>query len=116
MQVAPTWWLVKASPSEETKEPEPPLLKRTEESCTCCSQGLVSSNPYLTLIWAVGGKLNSHMPSSAAATPARLRTRNTIGIQRRMASPAVRSSPDFRESRSLALQDRPGAKSARRSG
>ena len=29
---APTWWLDMTKPSGETKEPEPPLLKRTEES------------------------------------------------------------------------------------
>ena len=37
MQVAPTWWLVKVRPSVETKDPDPPLLKRTDASRTWSS-------------------------------------------------------------------------------
>src|SRR5262245_7952719 len=52
-------------PSAETKEPEPPLLKRTEAFCTCSSQPLGNSKPYLALRILRGGLLKSHMPSSA---------------------------------------------------
>src|SRR5262249_29538973 len=62
-----TWWLVMTRPSGETKEPEPPLLKRTEDFWTCSSQSLEGSKPYLSLRIFRGGLLNSHRPSSAGA-------------------------------------------------
>ena len=37
------------SPSAETNEPEPPLLKRTEDCCRCSSHASVGSKPYLLL-------------------------------------------------------------------
>src|SRR5579859_3917889 len=55
------------SPSAETKDPEPPLLKRTDDFCTCSSHSAVGSKSYFSLSSLVGGALNSHMPSSAFA-------------------------------------------------
>src|SRR5205809_1120849 len=52
-------------PSAETNEPDPPLLKRTEDFCTCSSHASVTSKPYFSLSCLPGGLLNSHMPSSA---------------------------------------------------
>src|SRR6516164_7096435 len=53
------------SPSGETKEPEPPLLKRTEDFCTCSYHSGPGSKPYFSLRSFLGGLLNSHMPSPA---------------------------------------------------
>src|SRR5438552_3297230 len=52
-------------PSAETNEPEPPLLKRTDDFWTCSSHASVTSKPYFSLSCLRGGWLNSHMPSSA---------------------------------------------------
>src|SRR5262245_50621722 len=57
-------------PSAETKEPEPPLLKRTDDCCTCSSHLLVGSKLYFFLRVSRGGWLNNHMPSSARARDA----------------------------------------------
>src|SRR5579862_5257632 len=76
-------------PSAETKEPEPPLLKRTEDRRVWSSHSLVRSKPYLDLTRAVGGKLKSHMPSSAAAATAKERTKQTMVIQRLVMSGAL---------------------------
>ncbi len=38
MHAMPTWWFVIISPSGETKDPEPPSLKRTEARRTLSSQ------------------------------------------------------------------------------
>ena len=46
----------------------------------------VSSKPYLALICAVGGTLKSHMPSSAAATPATNKRAKRIRMGRFMGS------------------------------
>ena len=46
MQLAPTWWLVRTSPVSDTKEPEPPLLNRTEASRTWSSQAWSGAQPY----------------------------------------------------------------------
>src|SRR4051812_10602288 len=54
-------------PSGETNEPEPPLLKRTEDFCTCSNQPGGGSKPYFSWRILSGGLLNSHMPSSVAA-------------------------------------------------
>src|SRR5206468_11530073 len=64
-QSAPTWWFDMTRPYGDTKDPEPPLLKRTEDFCTWSSHSLVSSNPYFSLSCLRGGLLKSHMPSSA---------------------------------------------------
>src|SRR5262245_20123399 len=61
------WWLVTISPSGETNEPDPPLLKRTDAFWARASQSGVRSKPYLALRWSRGGSLTSHMPSSAGA-------------------------------------------------
>src|SRR6266436_7302626 len=53
------------SPSADTKEPVPPLLKRTVASCTFLSHASVTSKPYFFLISALGTLLKVHMPSSA---------------------------------------------------
>src|SRR5229473_277036 len=52
-------------PSADTNDPEPPLLKRTEDFCTCSSHWAVGSKSYFSLSSLVGGEVNSHMPSSA---------------------------------------------------
>src|SRR5205809_7872557 len=54
------------SPSAETNDPEPPLLKRTDDFWTCSSHWSVGSKPYFSLRILRGGSLNSHMPSSAS--------------------------------------------------
>src|SRR5262245_22643555 len=59
------WWFVTTRPCGETKEPEPPLLKRTEAFWTCSSQPSGGSNWYLSLRIFRGGLLNNHIPSSA---------------------------------------------------
>src|SRR5258707_6836409 len=61
------------SPSPETNDPEPPLLKRTEDFCTCSSHLSVGSNLYLSCRYLRGGLLNSHMPSSPKTAGLRLR-------------------------------------------
>src|ERR1043165_5480024 len=66
---APTWWFVKVRPFGETKEPEP-MLNRTDDRRTWSSHCWLGSNPYFAFTRAFGKALNSHMPSSAAATPA----------------------------------------------
>src|SRR2546427_11700906 len=91
----------KVRPPGKKNDPEPPLLKRTEESWVCWSQALVRSKPYLALSWAVGGTLNSHMPSSAAAIPAKDRRAIRISMGRFMASLRVGAY-----SRSIALGGR----------
>src|SRR5262245_5764771 len=53
------------SPSAETNDPEPPLLNRTLECCTCSSQAFVGLKLYFSCSSFVGGLLNSHIPSSA---------------------------------------------------
>src|SRR5262245_36873736 len=53
------------SPSAETNDPEPPLLNRTLECCTCSSQAFVGLKLYFSWSSFVGGLLNSHIPSSA---------------------------------------------------
>src|SRR5262249_60436527 len=63
----PTWWLVITRPSAETNEPEPPLLKRTDDFWTCSSHLSVASKLYFSLRYFLGAWLNSHMPSSANA-------------------------------------------------
>src|SRR5580693_4779160 len=73
-------------------EPEPPLLKRTDESWVCCSHDLVRSKPYFDLSCCVGGRLKSHMPSSAAAIPAKVKRATTIRIGRLMMHLLLRSS------------------------
>src|ERR1700736_3661471 len=57
-------------PSGDTNEPEPPLLKRTDDFCTCSSHLSEGSKPYLSLRTLRGGLLKSHMPSSAGALEA----------------------------------------------
>src|SRR5262249_27593125 len=54
-------------PSAETNDPEPPLLKRTDDFWMCSSHLAVGSKSYFSLRIFVGGALNSHMPSSAFA-------------------------------------------------
>ena len=49
MQPRPTWWLVIMRPSGETKEPEPPSMKRTEARRTWSSHSFVGSKPYFSL-------------------------------------------------------------------
>src|SRR5439155_19541207 len=61
----PRGWFEGARRSSKTNEPDPPLLKRTEDFCTCSSQASVTSKPYFSLSCLPGGLLNSHMPSSA---------------------------------------------------
>src|SRR5688572_25115308 len=63
-------------PSAETNEPDPPLLKRTDDFMRCSSHGSLRSKPYFVLSCSRGGAEYSHMPSSArvevgniAATP-----------------------------------------------
>src|SRR5215467_2943075 len=67
MQSVPTWWLVMTRPSADTNSPEPPLLNLTEDCWTCSSQSCVASKPYLLFSSSFGGRLNSHMPSSACS-------------------------------------------------
>src|SRR5690606_3600649 len=54
-------------PSEETKEPEPPLLNRTLDFRRWSSHSCEGSKPYFSLRYFNGGFVKSHMPSSAAA-------------------------------------------------
>src|SRR6516162_4284871 len=54
-------------PSAETNDPEPPLLKRTDDFWMCSSHLAVGWKSYFSLRILVGGALNSHMPSSAFA-------------------------------------------------
>ena len=62
---AATWWLVNTSPVLETNEPEPPELKRTDESIKCSSQPSSGAKPWaLSSRWR-GMSLKSHIPSSA---------------------------------------------------
>ena len=49
MQPRPTWWLVIMRPSGETKEPEPPSMKRTEARRSWSSHSVVGSKPYFSL-------------------------------------------------------------------
>src|SRR5438874_13387543 len=46
-------------------DPEPPLLKRTDDRWMCFRNWSVTSNPYFCLTAAVGNWFTSHMPSSA---------------------------------------------------
>jgi hypothetical protein len=50
---------------DDTNDPDPPLLNRTELFWTWSSHCCVGVNPYFALILSTGGLLNSHMPSSA---------------------------------------------------
>src|SRR5262245_41257549 len=52
-------------PSAEMNDPEPPLLNRTLECCTCSSQSFAGLKLYFSRSSFVGGLLNSHIPSSA---------------------------------------------------
>src|SRR6516164_5376274 len=54
-------------PLGEMNEPDPPLLKRTDDFCTCSSHSGVASKPYFFLSNSFGRWLNSHIPSSAPA-------------------------------------------------
>src|SRR5262249_5707696 len=58
------WWLVSTSPPDETKLPDPPLLKRTDAFWTRSNQALSRSKPYFFWRTSRGGLVNSHMPSS----------------------------------------------------
>ena len=42
----PTWWLVRMSLCEETKEAVPSLANLAVDFCTCSSHSSVNSNPY----------------------------------------------------------------------
>src|SRR5688572_30184533 len=64
-------------PSAETNEPEPPLLNRTLERCTCSNHSLVGLKSYLSCSSLAGGLLNSHIPSSAEVLPSRTRLTKT---------------------------------------
>ena len=55
MQPSPTWWFVIMRPSGETKEPEPPSMKRTEARRTLSSHSFVGSKPYFAFSCASGG-------------------------------------------------------------
>src|SRR5882724_9766974 len=55
------------SPSSERKEPEPPLLKRTDDFWMCSSHASVTSKLWRSLSSFRGGSLNSHIPSSPRA-------------------------------------------------
>src|SRR5436309_2066906 len=101
MQPRPTWWLVIIRPSGETKEPEPPSLKRTEASRTRSSHSLPGAKPYFSLSSFNGRLSKVHMPSSAAARAGRARTASRavrrmgaafIGVLRTMER-RVRSGP-----------------------
>src|SRR5437764_1090960 len=63
--VRPTWWLVITRPSAEMNEPEPPVLKRTDDLCKWSSHLSVASKPYFFLSSSLGGLLKSQRPSSA---------------------------------------------------
>src|SRR6266498_197755 len=65
MQLAPTWWFVRTSPVSETKEPEPPLLNRTEARRTWSSHALSGAQWYFVWRSFAGTSLNGHIPSSA---------------------------------------------------
>src|ERR1700722_5591258 len=51
-------------PFGDTNEPEPPLLKRTDDFITWLYQSGPRSKPYFSLSCRFGGLLKSHMPSS----------------------------------------------------
>src|ERR1019366_9984874 len=70
-------------PPAETKEPEPPLLKRTDSFMRCASHGVVTSKLYFAWSWALGGLEKSHMPSSARAPPDS-RTENVTRVAARV--------------------------------
>src|SRR5688572_21904778 len=83
------------SPSAETIEPDPPVLKRTHDFCRCSSHCGVASKPYLSFSSFVGALLNSHIPSSAAAVAADRNSRverSTVDLAIMTNSPA-RPSP-----------------------
>src|SRR6185369_12667645 len=67
---APTWWFVITRPVDETIEPEPPVEMRTQDFWTCSSHFASTSKPYFSFNCFVGGRLKSHMPSSACAQAA----------------------------------------------
>src|SRR4051812_45861893 len=54
-------------PSAETNEPDPPLLKRTDDFCKCSYHSGGASNWYLSLRSFLGGLLKSQSPSSAGS-------------------------------------------------
>src|SRR5437867_1588457 len=85
MQPRPTWWLVIMRPSGETKEPEPPSLKRTEASRTLSSHSLAGVKPYCSCRSFSGGLSKVHMPSSAAARAGRTRAASRAARQRERA-------------------------------
>src|SRR4051812_18720183 len=60
------------SPSAETNEPEPPLLKRTAEDRRCSAQPGGGSKPCLALSVPRGRLLKTHMPSSDWTGEARI--------------------------------------------
>src|SRR5207237_10452695 len=62
---AQTGRFVKVRPSGETNDPEPPLLKRSDDSRTWSSHCWVGAKPYLAWTFCLGKALYSHMPSSA---------------------------------------------------
>src|SRR5262249_28043182 len=62
-----TWWFVMIRPLGDTNEPDPPLLKRMDDFCTCSSQAADGSKLCLSCNSLRGGLVNSHMPSSAEA-------------------------------------------------
>src|SRR6516162_6250618 len=70
MESEPMWWLVIARPLGETKEPEPPLLKRMEAFMARSRQASVRSKSYFFLSRSFGRLLRTHMPSSARAVRA----------------------------------------------
>src|SRR6516164_4218606 len=65
----PTWWFVITSPVGDTSDPEPPVEMRTHDFCRCSSHAAVGSKPYFSFSCFAGGRLKSHMPSSADARP-----------------------------------------------
>src|SRR6266536_438333 len=77
------WWLVATRPSGETKPPEPPLLKRTDARMARFSQASSRSNLYFVLSSSRGGRLSSHIPSSARAERReQVRSRAAIAAER----------------------------------
>src|SRR4051794_38096869 len=52
-------------PSAETNEPEPPVLKRTDDFCRWSYHDCGASKPYFFFRCSLGGLLKSQRPSSA---------------------------------------------------
>jgi len=91
MQACAQWWFVITSPRAETKLPEHPRARRTEESRTSSSQAGIGAKPWSRETFSDGKASKVHIPSSAAAgTAAKVRASASWRARRRV----IRGSPE----------------------